>query len=81
MKQIPYGRQTITEEDISAVSDALRSDFLTQGPLIEDFEKAFASHVHAPHAVANANGTTALHLACMALGVSAKSRVIVSPIT
>jgi UDP-4-amino-4,6-dideoxy-N-acetyl-beta-L-altrosamine transaminase len=81
MNAIPYGRQTITEEDILAVKEALQSDFLTQGPRIEEFERAFATYVGASYAVANANGTTALHLACLALGLAPGDRVIVSPNT
>jgi UDP-4-amino-4,6-dideoxy-N-acetyl-beta-L-altrosamine transaminase len=81
MKPIPYGRQTITDEDIAAVVESLRSDFLTQGPNIEEFESKFAAYVKAPYAVAVANGTAALHLAAMALGVKPGIRAITSPIT
>ena len=81
MKPLPYGRQEITEEDIQAVAEVLRSDFLTQGPKIEEFEKAFASYIGSKYAVAVANGTAALHLCAMALGVNEKSKVITTPIT
>ncbi len=81
MKSIPYGRQTITDRDIEAVVKALRSDFLTQGPEIEAFEKAFAAYIGVAHAVAVANGTAALHLAAMAAGVGPGKRVITTPIT
>lgn len=81
MRPIPYGRQTITDEDIEAVVSVLRSDYLTQGPEIEKFEKKFAEYVQAKYAVALSNGTAALHLCAMALGVTEKSRVITSPIT
>lgn len=81
MKTIPYGRQTITDEDIAAVVKSLRSDFLTQGPEIPEFEKKFAAYVGAPYAVAVANGTAALHLAAMALNVKPGTRAITSPIT
>lgn len=79
--KIPYGRQHISEEDIQAVVSVLRSDFLTQGPLIGQFEQAFAEYVGSRYAVAVANGTAALHLAALALGVSAGTRVLTTPIT
>lgn len=78
---IPYGKQHITEEDINAVVKALTSDFLTQGPEIATFEKAFAEYIGCKYAVAVSNGTAALHLCTMALGVNKNSRVITSPIT
>jgi UDP-4-amino-4,6-dideoxy-N-acetyl-beta-L-altrosamine transaminase len=78
---IPYGRQNITEEDIQEVVKALRSDFLTQGPKIAEFEVAFASYVGAKYAVAVSNGTAALHLCCMALNVEPGQKVITTPIT
>ncbi|MFD2247654.1 UDP-4-amino-4,6-dideoxy-N-acetyl-beta-L-altrosamine transaminase [Pontibacter ruber] len=80
-KPIPYGRQHITEEDIAAVVETLQSDFLTQGPKVAEFEQAFAHYVGAKYAVAVANGTAALHLCAMALGVNEESRVITTPIT
>lgn len=81
MKTIPYGRQKITEEDISAVVAVLKSDFLTQGPKIAEFEKAFAAYADAKYAVAVSNGTAALHLCALALNVNQKSNVITTPIT
>lgn len=81
MKKIPYGRQNISEEDILAVNSVLRSDFLTQGPRIEEFEKAFAEYIGAKYAVAVNNGTSALHLAAMAIGVAPGDKVITTPIT
>jgi UDP-4-amino-4,6-dideoxy-N-acetyl-beta-L-altrosamine transaminase len=78
---IPYGRQHITDEDINAVIKALKSDFLTQGPEIANFEKAFAEYIGCKYAVAVSNGTAALHLCAMALDVNKNSRVITSPIT
>ena len=78
---IPYGRQHITEDDIKAVAKALTSDFLTQGPEIATFEKAFAEYIGCKYAVAVSNGTAALHLCTMALDVNKNSRVITSPIT
>ena len=66
---IPYGRQDITEEDIAAVTDVLRSDFLTQGPQVPAFEAAIAGVTGAAHAVAVNSATSALHIACLALGL------------
>jgi UDP-4-amino-4,6-dideoxy-N-acetyl-beta-L-altrosamine transaminase len=81
MKPIPYGRQHITEEDIQAVIVTLKSDYLTQGPKIKEFEDAFASYVGSKYAVAVANGTAALHLNALALGVKPGDKVITTPIT
>ena len=78
---IPYGRQHITDDDIAAVTEVLRGPFLTQGPHIAAFETAFASYIGCQYAVAVANGTAALHLCCMALGVQPGTRVITTPIT
>jgi UDP-4-amino-4,6-dideoxy-N-acetyl-beta-L-altrosamine transaminase len=75
---LPYGRQTIEDDDIAAVAEALRGDFLTTGPTVEAFERAFAEKVGARHAVACANGTAALHLAMLALDVQ-PGEVIVAP--
>lgn len=80
-KAIPYGRQHITKADIAAVVETLQCDFLTQGPKISAFEEAFASYVGAKYAVAVSNGTAALHLSALALGVGPGSRVITSPLT
>jgi len=81
MKKIPYGRQNITDEDISAVVEVLKSDYLTQGPKIAEFEENFAAYVGSKYAVAVSNGTAALHLNAMALGVKPGDKVITSPIT
>ena len=81
MNPIPYGRQHITQEDIDAVVETLQSDFLTQGPKVAEFEQKFAEYIGAKYAVAVANGTAALHLCALALGVNANSRVITTPIT
>jgi UDP-4-amino-4,6-dideoxy-N-acetyl-beta-L-altrosamine transaminase len=81
MKPIPYGRQNITEEDIQAVTAVLRSDFLTQGPVLNKFEEAFAEYIGCKYAVAVSNGTAALHLSAMAMGVKKLDRVITTPIT
>ncbi len=78
---LPYGRQTIDDDDIAAVSQSLRSDFLTTGPTVEAFEAAFAEVVGAHHAVACSNGTAALHLAMMALDVKPGEVVIAPSIT
>ena len=66
---IPYGHQDITQSDIDAVTDVLKSDFLTQGPAIRDFEIAVSSQVGAAHAIATNSATSALHIACLALGL------------
>jgi UDP-4-amino-4,6-dideoxy-N-acetyl-beta-L-altrosamine transaminase len=66
---LPYGRQTIEDDDVAAVAEALRGDFLTTGPTVEAFEQAFAETTGARHAVACANGTASLHLAMLALKV------------
>ncbi|HSI78262.1 MAG TPA: UDP-4-amino-4,6-dideoxy-N-acetyl-beta-L-altrosamine transaminase [Lunatimonas sp.] len=81
MQVIPYGKQDITEEDIQAVVETLKSDYLTQGPKIKEFEMAFAAYVGADFAVAVANGTAALHLNTLALGVKPGDKVITTPIT
>jgi UDP-4-amino-4,6-dideoxy-N-acetyl-beta-L-altrosamine transaminase len=81
MKAIPYGRQEITPEDIAAVIEILQSDYLTQGPTILAFEQAFAEYVGVKYAVAVSNGTAALHLSVMALGIEKDEYVICSPIT
>jgi len=81
MKPIPYGKQHITEEDINSVVEVLKSDFLTQGPKIEEFEKAFAEYIGSKYAVAVANGTAALHLCILSLDVKPGDKVITSPIT
>jgi UDP-4-amino-4,6-dideoxy-N-acetyl-beta-L-altrosamine transaminase len=81
MKPIPYGRQNITQEDLTAVNEALLSDFLTQGPKIGEFEQNFAEYVGAKYAVALTNGTAALHLCAMALDVKPGDVVITTPNT
>ena len=78
---IPYGTQWITDDDIAAVVEALRSPWMTQGPLIEAFEKAVAEYCGARYAVAVANGTAALHIAALAAGFGPDDEVITSPIT
>ena len=80
-KIIPYGRQNITQEDIDAVSQALVGDYLTQGPIIKEFEEAFANYVGANYAVAVTNGTAALHLSALALSIKPGDKVITSSLT
>lgn len=78
---IPYGRQTIEEDDIQAVVDVLRSDYLTTGPKIAEFEKMVADYVGAKYAVAISNGTSALHAVCFAAGIQPGDEVITTPLT
>jgi len=78
---IPYGRQHITPADEAAVLDALHADFLTQGPRVAEFETRFAEYIGVKYAVAVSNGTAALHLCALALGVQPGQRVITTPIT
>lgn len=78
---LPYGRQTIEDEDVRAVQEVLRSDWLTQGPTVERFEHALAERCGARHAVAVCNGTAALHLAALAAGIGPGDRVLTSPMT
>ncbi|HKK74713.1 MAG TPA: UDP-4-amino-4,6-dideoxy-N-acetyl-beta-L-altrosamine transaminase [Saprospiraceae bacterium] len=78
---IPYGKQHITEADIKAVTEVLRADYLTTGPKVDAFEQKFADYVGARYAIALSNGTAALHLCALALGVNQKSKVITTPIT
>lgn len=78
---IPYGRQHITEDDIEAVIETLKSDYLTQGPKIAEFEEKFASYIGSKYAVAVSNGTAALHLCALALNVKPGDKVITTPIT
>ena len=78
---LPYGRQVIEADDIAAVAEALQADLLTTGPRVGAFEQAFAKAVGAPHAIACANGTAALHLAMMALGLKPGEVCIVPAIT
>ena len=78
---LPYGRQTIDESDIQAVVDTLRSDWLTTGPKVNEFEEAFAAWVGARHAVSFSSGTAALHGAAFAAGMGAGDEAITSPLT
>lgn len=78
---IPYGRQSVTEADIAAVVDVLKSDFLTQGPVVPAFEEAVAARCGAQYGIAANSATSALHIACMALGVGPGDSVWTSPLT
>lgn len=78
---IPYGKQTIDQDDIQAVVDVLKSDFLTTGSKIAEFEQTVADYVGAKYAVAISNGTSALHAACFAAGIGPGDEVITTPLT
>ena len=78
---IPYGKQTIEQDDIQAVVDVLKSDFLTTGSKIAEFEQTVADYVGAKYAVAISNGTSALHAACFAAGIRPGDEVITTPLT
>ena len=81
IKKIPYGRQNIDQNDIDVVVSVLQSDHLTQGPVVKEFENKFAAYVGAKYAVAVSNGTAALHLNALALGIKKGDKVITTPIT
>lgn len=81
MKYIPYGKQDISSEDIQGVVEVLHSEWLTQGPKIDEFEKKIAEYCGAKYAVAVSSGTAALHIACLAIGITHNNEVITSPIT
>ena len=81
IRNIPYGKQSITKEDIDEVTKSLSGDFLTQGPTVQNFEKAFANYVNAKYAVALSNGTAALHLSALALSVKPGDKVITTSLT
>lgn len=78
---VPYGRQILGDEEVAAVTRVLRSDWLTTGPAVDDFEAAFAGFVGAEHGVAVANGTAALHLCMLAAGIGPGDEVIVTTMT
>jgi perosamine synthetase len=81
MRYIPYGRQSLDEDDIRAVTEVLRSDWLTTGPMVQNFQDAFAKQVGARHAVAVSSGTAGLHAAVFALGIKPGDEVIVPSMT
>ena len=78
---LPYGHQSIDDDDIAAVIEALKSDWITQGPKVEEFENKVAKYCGARYAVAMSNGTAALHGACVVAGISKSDEVITSPVT
>ena len=78
---IPYGRQSVGEDDIKAVTAVLQSDWLTTGPKVAKFEEAFADFVGAKHGVAVSSGTAALHAAMYALGIGPGDEVVVPSMT
>ena len=78
---IPYGKQDINQADIDAVLEVLKSDFLTQGPMVPKFEQAVANHVGAKHALAVNSATSALHIACLALGLGEGDWLWTTPVT
>ena len=80
-KKIPYAKQYIDEDDIRAVVEVLRSDWITQGPRIKEFEDVLCAYTGAKYAVAVSNGTAALHIACLAAGIKEGDEVITSPMT
>ena len=80
-KHLPYGRQVIEDDDIEAVVNVLRGDWLTTGPNVDDFEAALAERVNAKFAVSCSSGTAALHLAAMALRLGPNDAVVVPTLT
>ena len=80
-KPIPYGHQNINDEDVQAVVAALKSDYMTQGPLIRQFEIDFAKYLGVEYACMVSNGTAALHLCAMALDIKPGDKIITTPIT
>src|ERR1051326_9255652 len=78
---LPYGRQAVSEADIQAVVEVLRSDWLTTGPKVGEFEEAFAARVGAKHAVSFSSGTAALHAAAFAAGLKSGDEAISTPMT
>ncbi|MBK8574356.1 MAG: aminotransferase class I/II-fold pyridoxal phosphate-dependent enzyme [Elusimicrobia bacterium] len=78
---IPYGRQSITRKDVQAVTSALTSDWLTQGPLVGEFENAMCRYTGARFCIAVSSGTAALHVAMLSLGIGPGDTVLTSPIT
>ena len=79
--KIPYGRQNIEQFEIDEVIKTLKSDYLTQGPKVHEFEKCFANYVGAKYAVAVSNATAGLHISVKSLGLKKGDRIITSPIT
>ena len=79
--KIYYGRQWIDDDDVKAVEDVLRGDFITCGPKVDEMEHMLAQYTGAKYAVAVSNGTAALHCACMAAGIGPGDEVITTPLT
>ena len=79
--KIPYGKQTIDNEDIKSVVEVLKSDFLTTGPKVKEFEEKFAKYVDSKYAIAVSNGTAGLYLACLVAGLKENNELITSPMT
>ena len=80
-QSISYGKHWISDDDITSVLSVLQSDFLTQGPKVKEFERSFSDYIGCRHAVALANGTAALHLSVLALGLKPGEKVVTTPIT
>ena len=80
-KTIPYGHQYVSEEDIQAVMSVLTSDYMTQGPIVGEFEKEFCKYLGCKYARMVSNGTAALHICAQALGIKPGDKVITTPIT
>ena len=78
---IPYGKQDLNQQDIDSVVDVLKSDFLTQGPKVPEFERVLANYTGAKHALAVNSATSALHIACLALGLKSGDYLWTSPVT
>lgn len=79
--KIPYGRQSIDEEDIEAVAEVLRGEYVTTGPTVEEFERSICNYTGARYGIAVSSGTAALHVACLAAGIGPGDEVITSPMT
>jgi len=78
---IPYGKHEVTKEDLDSVIEALKSDFITQGPLVTEFEESFSKYLGVPYSATTSNGTAALHISCLALGLKEGDILWTSPIS
>ena len=78
---IPYGKHEITKEDLDCVIEALKGDFITQGPLVPRFEENFSKYLGVPYSTVTSNGTAALHISVSALGIGPGDEVITTPMT
>ena len=81
MEKIPYAKHSIIDEDIKAVIGVLKSNYLTQGPKITEFEKEFSKYIGSKYAVAVSNGTAALHLSALSMDIKSGDRIITTPLT